>query len=172
MRRRIPPEVTVSFLELVAPPPHGKHLPAGCTVSNAPGICVKLYRHLYETIGLDYLWVERLRMSDARLEARIHAADTEIHLLRQDGRAIGFAEVTFEAYPDVELIHFGLIPDAMGKGLGRAFLQHVIGVTWTRFPDRVLVQTSTLDHPAALCLYQSCGFVAYDRVTKRTHELV
>lgn len=173
MRRRIPPTVTVTFLEQCrAPATPASPLPPGYQLVHLPDITTHLYRHLYARIGLDHLWAERLRLDDAVLERLIHDPSVEIHVLYHGAQAIGFAELSFTHYPDIELVYFGLIPEATGLGLGRRFLSQVIDAAWLRYPNRLLVQTSTLDHPGALRLYEHAGFLVYDSVSRKTHELV
>jgi GNAT superfamily N-acetyltransferase len=51
-----------------------------------------------------------------------------------------------------------MMEHAMGQGLGRWFLGAAIAACWATRPQLVTVQTCTLDHPAALPLYQKLGF--------------
>ena len=60
----------------------------------------------------------------------------------------------------VELVFFGMMEHAIGRGFGRWFLGAAIEAAWAYHPERVIVQTCTLDHPSALALYQKMGFVA------------
>ena len=48
--------------------------------------------------------------------------------------------------------------EAMGQGIGRWFLGAALEAAWSHRPNAVTVQTCTLDHPAALPLYQKLGF--------------
>ena len=66
------------------------------------------------------------------------------------------------------LAYFGLVPDFIGRGMGRFFLDATIQLAWEVFPaDRLIVRTCTLDHPAALPLYQKCGFTPTGQQTTR-----
>jgi len=64
--------------------------------------------------------------------------------------------------------YFGLVPEAMGRGLGSFLLQTAVHMAWDR-PDvaRVTINTNSLDHPRALPLYQKVGFVPVRRETQR-----
>ncbi|MDP9138920.1 MAG: GNAT family N-acetyltransferase, partial [Pseudomonadota bacterium] len=62
--------------------------------------------------------------------------------------------------------YFGLIPDFQGRGLGKWFLAEAIAAAWSGSPQRVIVDTCTLDGRAALPLYQRSGFVPYARETR------
>jgi GNAT superfamily N-acetyltransferase len=64
---------------------------------------------------------------------------------------------------EVQLTHFGLVPELIGRGLGGYALTVAIRTAWTLIPgaDRVWLHTSTLDHPNALPNYQKRGFRPY-----------
>jgi hypothetical protein len=44
------------------------------------------------------------------------------------------------------------------RGLGEWMLGQALTTAWSTTPARVIVSTNTLDHPAALPLYQKMGF--------------
>jgi hypothetical protein len=58
---------------------------------------------------------------------------------------------------DIELVRFGLMPEFIGQGLGRYFLQWAIDKAWGYRPRRFWLHTCTLDHPAALPNYLKAG---------------
>ena len=66
-------------------------------------------------------------------------------------------------FPDIELSFFGVTPALIGKGAGRALLQHCLPLAWEHYPQRVWLHTCTSDHPAALGFYMKFGFVPYKR---------
>jgi GNAT superfamily N-acetyltransferase len=53
------------------------------------------------------------------------------------------------------------MPDFIGQGLGKYFLQWTIDKAWGYQPRRFWLHTCTLDHPAALPNYQKAGFAIY-----------
>jgi hypothetical protein len=55
------------------------------------------------------------------------------------------------------------LPHAIGLGLSRWFLGCAIRTAWEVKPDVVSIETCTLDHPAALPLYQKMGFMPVRR---------
>jgi hypothetical protein len=63
-------------------------------------------------------------------------------------------------------VRFGLIPEFIGQGLGRYFLQWTIDKAWRSQPRRFWLHTCTQDHPAALPNYLKAGFVAYKEEVK------
>ncbi len=65
------------------------------------------------------------------------------------------------------LIRFlGLVPELAGKGHGKWLFAQTLALAWRPGVSRVIVNTCTLDHPAALPSYLKAGFRAY----KRAHE--
>ena len=62
----------------------------------------------------------------------------------------GFAELDFRGLPSAELLHFGLIPEFIGQGLGPRLLQHTIEAAWARATERFWLHTCSLDHPKAI----------------------
>ena len=58
---------------------------------------------------------------------------------------------------EVELVQFGLMPEFIGQGLGRYFLQWTIDRAWSYGPRRFWLHTDTKDHPAALPNYLKAG---------------
>ena len=68
--------------------------------------------------------------------------------------------------PSIELAYFGLMPEFIGKGLGKFFLNAMIDRAWAHKPKRVWLHTCTLDHPQALAVYQRAGFTPYKQEVK------
>ena len=66
---------------------------------------------------------------------------------------------------------FGLLDHVAGQGLGRWFLGTAIEAAWSHHPSMVKLQTCTLDHPAALPLYQKMGFVPVARIEEKIKPL-
>lgn len=161
-------ETTVTYLEMLAEPhqhfPTPANLKLMLTRAENPG--VGFYRYLYDAVGAHYQWVDRKRLSDADLAAIIGNPNVEVWVLYVAGQPAGYFEVNARAAPVVELEYFGLIPAFQGRGLGKWFLAEAIRACWARKPEKVVVQTCTLDGPAALPLYQKLGFTPYDRREK------
>ena len=59
----------------------------------------------------------------------------------------------------VNLSYFGLLPHALGRGMGRALLRHAVETAWAGGGTRAMtVNTCTADHPRALPNYLAAGF--------------
>lgn len=126
---------------------------------------VSFYRYLYNTIGRQWFWYERRVMDDATLAACIHDAAVAVNVLYIGGVPAGLAEIDARGIRDIELAYIGLIPEFIGRGLGRYLVDWAIDAAWDREPDRIWIHTCTLDHPAALPLYQKAGFTPYGQNT-------
>jgi len=127
---------------------------------------VSYYQYLYREVGRDWLWWERLSMSEPDLAAIIQDEKVEIYTLFVGGVPAGYGELDRRNSPDIELAYFGLMPEFIGQGLGGYFLRWMIDQAWTYEPKRLFVHTCTEDHPAAIHNYQRHGFVPYDQITE------
>lgn len=156
-------ETVITYLEMTE---HPGHWPGPCPVKKtallrAGNIPVHFYRYLYDTVGRDHLWVDRKAMSDEALAVAIHKDGIEITVAYVSGAPAGYFELDFSDMPTADLAYFGIIPDFVAMGLGKWLLMTAIETAWDREPERLTVNTCTLDSPRALPLYQKLGFVPY-----------
>jgi GNAT superfamily N-acetyltransferase len=121
------------------------------------------YRALFRAVGSPWLWFSRAAWSDAALAAVINHPDVEALALRDADRDLGFLELDFREPGACEIAYFGLVPDAVGRGLGRALMHEAIARAFARPVERLWVHTCTLDDPRALPFYLRSGFSAYRR---------
>ncbi len=161
--KRIPTVVT--FLEMTKrpsghPPPQPKGKIAIMRVENP---AVHFYRYLYDTIGDAYYWVDRRKKSDEQIAEIIGHPANELYVIYTEGAPAGMAELDFADPQEGQLAYFGLMPEAIGRGVGAYFLHQAIAIAWDKPIGRLLVNTCTLDHPRALPLYQRLGFTPYSR---------
>lgn len=158
-----PIEVTVTHLEMDRPPARYPAMPYNperhIALLRCRDIPLHFYRYLIDRVGRKWHWVNALRMDEEELEATIRAPDRDIRVLYVEGCPAGFFDVNPQAQAHCELAYFGLMEHAIGQGLGHWFLGAAVEACWSHDPQVVAVQTCTLDHPAALPLYQKMGFV-------------
>lgn len=121
------------------------------------------YRALYRRIGEPWLWFSRLRMLDNELRAVLNDPANDIFVLSHGGEDHGLLEFDRGKMPDIEITFFGVTPEMIGKGAGRALLAHCLPLAWQYYPQRVWLHTCTSDHPSALAFYRKMGFVPYKR---------
>jgi GNAT superfamily N-acetyltransferase len=127
---------------------------------------VSFYRYMYNTIGQNWLWWERRKMSDKELLAIITNEIIEIYVLYVSGVPAGYGELDRRIKGETEIAYFGLMPEFIGQGLGGYFLRWIIDEAWSYNLKRLFVHTCTEDHPAAIHNYQRHGFSPYYQVTK------
>lgn len=175
----MPPAVTghveahIWSLRMAARPdrPRAKPPRAGIRVVEARRITASFYRYLYETVGASWCWTSRRLIGDADLMRHLHAPGVEVQVMWADGVPAGYAELVVDEPPAVWIGYFGLVPEFIGRGLGRFFLDWSVDRAWDMGAAEVRVQTCDLDHPAALPNYLRAGF-AIDSERVETIELV
>jgi GNAT superfamily N-acetyltransferase len=160
-------KVKTTYLEMFAHPQRAVPTPSkGLTFVHAKKPTVAYYRFLYDAVGREYDWTSRKKLSDAELAALLNNPRLEVHVLMADGVPAGFAELDRRIDGEIELVQFGLMPEFIGQGLGRYFLQWTIDKAWSYHPRRFWLHTCTKDHPAALPNYRQAGFVVYKEEVK------
>ncbi len=151
--------VTVTFLRMDAPATGAvRAWPRDVSLVRLASPSVTFYRFLYDTVGADYCWWLRRTVPDAELAALLGDKSVSIHVLYRGGEPVGFFELDARGGPDINLSYFGLMPHAVGTGLGFAFLRHAVAEAWARGPRAMTVNTCTADHPRALPTYIRAGF--------------
>ena len=119
---------------------------------------VAWYRNLYRRIGEDWLWFSMAVIPDEALAAILNDPATLVLALEQDGVATGLAELSFAKPGEVEIVMFGVVPEATGTGAGRALMDAALGETMRPGVRRIWLHTCTFDHPAAVRFYRRSGF--------------
>lgn len=155
-------DVTVYYLEMLA---HSQRTVApprrGLVVRHVPSPTVAYYRELYNSVGAEFSWLSRRKMSDEVLAALLATPSNELHVLHVEQTPAGFAELDRRQPDQIELVQFGLTREFIGQGLGKWFLQWTIDRAWSYRPQRFWLHTCTLDHVAALPNYQQAGFTVF-----------
>lgn len=163
-------DFTVTFLEMeerpsLIPvhPPHRTQV----ALMRAHRPTLSFYRFLYNGVGEDWNWWYRRQMSDSDLSAILEDDLIEIFVLYVEGVPAGYFELDRREELTVDLAYFGLLPQFVGRKLGPYLLYQAIELAWSYEPERLTVNTNTMDHPRALPLYQKFGFRPY-RQEKQT----
>jgi GNAT superfamily N-acetyltransferase len=152
--------VTVTFLrQEFQPILPGPALPPDCTLVRLTAPTVHIYRFFYNTVGAPYIWWLRRTLPDSEIAALLARPTVSIHVLYRGGEPAGFFELEQRGTTTVNLSYFGLLPHAVGHGLGPAFLRAAIDEAWRHAPRALTVNTCTADHPRALPTYLRAGFV-------------
>jgi GNAT superfamily N-acetyltransferase len=162
-------ETVVTYLAMDARPAHLPPMPSSprLALMKVENIPLHFYRYLYATVGGNWLWVERLNLSDAALGERVHRQGVEVFVLYANGAPAGYYELDFADPKTVRLVYFGLVQEWTGMRIGPWLLGTAVSEAFGRGAKEILVNTCTLDHPAALPLYQKLGFSPIRRETRR-----
>ena len=124
-----------------------------------------LNHFLFMAVGLPWQWYSRLAWHRSDWEHYLASPSVQTWIGYIKGTAFGYFELEKQSNDDVEITFFGLLPAFIGQGLGGYLLTRTIEQAWAMGASRVWVHTCTLDHPAALSVYQKAGFVPYDQET-------
>ena len=125
------------------------------------------FRYLYVEVGRRYHWTDRLAWSDDEMAARLAAPNVSLHLLSVAGAPAGYFELERETDGAVNVAFFGLLPEFLGRGLGKFLLTQAAQEAFALGASRVWLHTCTLDDPAALPNYLARGF---RKVREETYE--
>ncbi|MEM0944500.1 MAG: GNAT family N-acetyltransferase [Pseudomonadota bacterium] len=164
-------EYTITYLEMAAPPGEMPPQPEGdISILRADNAPLHYFLYLYGTVGAAYAWTDWFERPHAEQLAFVEDPGTSIHTLMLEGWPAGFFMLDTRRAGLCDLAYFGLMPEAVGRGLGFWFLSRAVEAAWQQPKvEKLTVNTCTLDHPVALTLYERRGFVPVRReVARRT----
>jgi GNAT superfamily N-acetyltransferase len=116
------------------------------------------YRAWFRQVGENLMWFSRIIMPDEKLAAILSHPDVHSFALLQGSGFCGLLELDYRSAPECELAFFGLVPERLGAGLGRALMDEALRRAFATQITRLFVHTCTFDHPAALPFYIRSGF--------------
>jgi GNAT superfamily N-acetyltransferase len=120
----------------------------------------------YRAVGAAWHWRDRLVWSAVEWEDALNAPGATLWIASAGDQEIGYVELA-PAGTAMEIRYLGLLPEAIGKGYGRWLLEQAVAIAWAAAPSRVILNTCTLDGPAALPNYLARGFV----IVREEHQL-
>jgi GNAT superfamily N-acetyltransferase len=124
-----------------------------------------LYRRLYADVGREYHWIDRLEWSDEEIARHLDDPGLEFWILRYGSEPAGYFELRHHQDGAIEVAYFGLLPHAVGRGLGKFMLTRAVERAWDLGATRVWLHTSSLDHSSALPNYLARGFSVWKQET-------
>jgi len=124
-----------------------------------------VWRRLYADVGREYHWVDRLAWTDDEVAHYLGDPALELWILRERGEPAGYFELRQHTDGGVEIAYFGLLPHAIGRGLGKFLLTRAAERAWDLGATRVWLHTSSLDHSSALSNYLARGFSIWKQET-------
>ena len=129
------------------------------------------YKFLYQSVGEEWAWRDRLKISNAELRRILGSSDTQVQVMYVSGSPGGYVELYRHSDNSVEIVYFGLRRTYMGRGLGKHLLSYGVARAWDMNATRVWLHTCNLDGPHALANYQKRGFRIYKVVEKPLPEI-
>ena len=149
-----------TYLEMTSP---GHFAPAYIQANDIEIVRMEMpdfafYKFLYQSVGEEWAWRDRLQMSNAELRQILTSSRTQVHVMYVSGLPGGYVELYRHDDDSVEIVYFGLRRDYMGRGLGKHLLSYGIARAWEMGAARVWLHTCNLDGPHALANYQKRGF--------------
>lgn len=165
-------DVEVTFLEMTSPGQlrRGAVTPPGIVLRHERGAAaVDLAERLYREIGGPFHWRDRLPWSRSAWAESLDPDRAELWTARAGDEIVGYFELE-RREASVELRYFGIRAAHRGRGIGAWLLGEAVDRAWASQPERVTVNTCTLDDPGALPNYLARGFQIV-RVDHQRREL-
>ena len=155
-----PVQVVRTYLEMAAPQELRAAPPADARtrIDRVDECPASFFRYLYATVGAPYYWVDRLPWTDEDIRRYLATPGVTLWVLSVSGAPAGYFELKRHADDAVEIAYFGLLPEFVGRGLGKFMLTEAVRQAWADGARRVWLHTCTLDGPAALPNYRARGF--------------
>lgn len=162
---------TITYLEMTAAPGPAPALPGDVRLDRCKQPPVWFFLSLYDAVGQMYEWADQLEQPPETVRAFVQHPDVSLFVAYRHGWPNGFFLLDWRQAGLCDLAYFGLVPEAIGGGLGGTLLRTALATGWSRpGVTKMTVNTCTLDHPRALDFYQRVGFVPV-RSEQRTRIL-
>jgi ribosomal protein S18 acetylase RimI-like enzyme len=122
---------------------------------------VNFYLYLYNAVGENLAWRDRLLMPKQELREALSKA--HVYVMYVGGVPAGYVELDKQG-DEIEIAYFGLREEFQGQGLGKHLLSYGIEQAW-KYSNvhRVWLHTCNLDSEYALSNYRKRGFRVYQR---------
>ena len=163
-------KVTSYFLEMNTPDELiEKTVAPGLTVIEAKINEFRFNKFLYQLIGEQWGWSDKLSFSDNEWEAYVENPNLRTWVAYFEGAIAGYFELNTNELGDAEITYFGLAPSFIGKGFGGSLLSQALSNAW-KIPEtnRIWVHTCSLDHESALPNYKARGLKLYKQEINNT----
>ncbi|HKV42186.1 MAG TPA: GNAT family N-acetyltransferase [Blastocatellia bacterium] len=162
-------EVTRTYLQLESPGDFSASAVSDvATVARAVHCPASFYRYLYQEVGRNYHWIDRLVWTDDDIRRHLERTNIGLWVMYHSGAPGGYFEL--EQHPDgsTEIAYLGLLQDFIGQGLGKYLLSQAVEQARASRPIRIWLHTCSLDGPAAMPNYLKHGFKPFKQETYYT----
>jgi GNAT superfamily N-acetyltransferase len=134
-------------------------------IERATGLAPSFYRYLYREVGRPWHWIDRLSWSEEDVRRHLARPEVAVWLLHCADAPAGFFELRRHEDGSTEVAYLGLLPEFVGRGLGKPLITAAVEAAWAGGANRVWLHTCTLDHPQALASYIARGFRPFKEET-------
>ena len=151
-------QITTWFLEMTSPEQlrPGRVPDREVLLMRVERPCPEYSRFFYRSVGGNWYWFDRIEWSYEQWQTWVEQVETWAAYV--NGAPAGYFELQPRQDRTVNLALFGLLPWAIGQGIGGWLLTRAIERAWEHGPRLVTVNTCSLDGPNALANYQARGF--------------
>ena len=153
--------ITVNYLEMIDQGDLTKQTNTPYILMHAIEPSSAFSRFLYASVGAQCNWYMRRKWTPEQWKRHVSRGTIETWVGYISGTPCGYFEL--ELHPDrsAEIALFGLLPQFIGRGIGRVLLRDALAAAWSSNPIRVWLHTCSLDHPQALPNYLAQGMRVY-----------
>ena len=102
------------------------------------------YKFLYQSVGEEWAWRDRLQMSNSELRGILASPNTQVQVMYVSGWPAGYVELYRHEDGSIEVAYFGLRRNYMGRGLGKHLLSYGVARAWDMGAKRVWLHTCNL----------------------------
>jgi GNAT superfamily N-acetyltransferase len=127
------------------------------------------YLALYQKVGEPWGWTGRLMLSPEALQQKLNSPTNEVWYFYIDHVLLGFFELDLSVQGKTEIVYLGLLPEMVGKGHGKSFLNAAIATAAGNKGNQVWLHTCEYDHHKALEIYIKAGFVIDKETIEREY---
>ncbi len=125
----------------------------------------RLHQFFYTYVGSQWSWTDKSKWSEEQWRRYVERDSISLFIAYLCDTPVGYFELERKA-DEVEIVLLGLEPTSVSKGLGGHLVSEAIRHAWLQKPQRVIVNTCTLDHPYALQNYLARGMTIYKKEEK------
>ncbi len=133
-------------------------------LKRVPPINTAELRSVFNRIGAASLWDRTAQLNRDVHSSPWTADDFLYYAFDETERHVGLVELARRGEAtttELEISYFGLFPEFIGQGLGRALMAATLIRAAEFAPHRIVLHTCNTDHPSAFAFYRATGFVPY-----------